>query len=325
MKLLTGGKDISELVECITWSGDTKQIARKVNFTIVKNPNDSNFPQVTISEGDEVFMQMEDGTIIFGGIVFDIDRTASSHTVSYLAYDLMFYINGSDISRVFQTTPEEITKAICSELEIVCGSIAATGISVYLPCLGESAYKAIMMAYTYASRQNGKKYIPAMTNVNQLSVIEKGQLSGAILTGDYNLTDANYKVSLQGLVNKILIVDEKGNKVTEVVDAESQLKYGTIQKVYKQEKGKDAATEAANMFNGVDASASVAASPSDYRAVSGYSIIIQEPDTGLYGKFYIESDSHTFANGKTEMQLTLAFENLMDEQEIKSETTEAKG
>lgn len=30
MKLLTVGKDISELIEQIKWSGDTKQVARNV-------------------------------------------------------------------------------------------------------------------------------------------------------------------------------------------------------------------------------------------------------------------------------------------------------
>ena len=37
--------------------------------------------------------------------------------------------------------------------------------------------------------------------------------------------------------------------------------------------------------------------------------------TGLYGKFYIESDTHTFEDGKEMMQLTLAFSNMMDEKE----------
>lgn len=36
MKLLTGGKDISQVIEKITWSGDTAQVARKVSFTIAK-------------------------------------------------------------------------------------------------------------------------------------------------------------------------------------------------------------------------------------------------------------------------------------------------
>ena len=47
-------------------------------------------------------------------------------------------------------------------------------------------------------------------------------------------------------------------------------------------------------------------------------------DSGLYGQFYIESDTHTFTNGKAQMDLTLAFENLMDEEEIEKDTNNKK-
>ena len=56
----------------------------------------------------------------------------------------------------------------------------------------------------------------------------------------------------------------------------------------------------------------------DCRALAGYSIIVQEKSTGLYGKFYIESDSHSFSNGKHTMTLTLAFKNLMDTRDIEN-------
>lgn len=316
MKLLTGGKDISELVEKITWSGDTKQISRKINFTIVKNSRDSTIPKVEISEGDEVLMQDDRGKNIFGGIIFDIDKSASSNTVSYLAYDLMFYVYNSDISKVFDGTPESITREICADFSIDCGNIAETGVHVYMPCLGKKAYEAIMMAYTAAARQNGKKYMPLMQEVNKVSVIEKGTQCGVIMSSDYNLTEASYKSSIQNLVNKVLITDEKGNVIRAVEDIDSQNKYGVIQRVYKQEEGKNADTEARNLFKGAEQSASVSGVPNDFRAVSGYSLIVQESDTGLYGAFYIESDTHTFSNGKAEMQLTLSFENVMDEKEI---------
>ena len=48
-------------------------------------------------------------------------------------------------------------------------------------------------------RKNGKKYQLMMTEVNRVSVIEKGQDSGVILTGDSNLSDATYKTTLQNL------------------------------------------------------------------------------------------------------------------------------
>ena len=57
MKLLTGGKDISQLIEKITWSGDTSQVSRKINFTIAQNKKDTLFPNVSIDFGDEIIMQ----------------------------------------------------------------------------------------------------------------------------------------------------------------------------------------------------------------------------------------------------------------------------
>lgn len=316
MKLLTGGKDISELIEQVKWSGDTKQVARTIQFTIAKNKKDNDFPAVVINEGDEIIMQDDAGKDIFGGIIFDIDKSASSKVESYLAYDLMFYINNSDLFRMFDGTPEAITAGICTELGIESGTLAVTGVHVAMPCFGKKAYDAIMMAYTAAARKNGSKYIPLMTNINKLSVLEKGTLCGAVMTGDYNLIEASYKSSLQKLVNRVLITDKNNNVIQTVEDAASIQKYGLVQRILKQNDGEDAVTEARKMLVTTEASASVSGVPNDFKAVSGYSIIVQETDTGLYGQFYIESDTHTFSCGKAQMDLTLAFENLMDEKEI---------
>ena len=321
MKLLTGGKDISELVEQIKWSGDTKQVARTVQFTIVKNKRDKDFTVVVIDEGAELIMQDDNGRVIFGGIIFDIDKSASSKVESYLAYDLMFYINNSDINEVFKGTPETIVPKICTELGIETGKMAATGVHISsMPCFGKKAYEAIMMAYTAAAKRNGSKYIPLMTDINKVSVLEKGTLCGAVMTGDYNLIEAAYKSTLQKLVNRVLITDKNNNVVKTVEDAASIQKYGLVQKTLKQNDGEDVTAQAEKMLVTIEASATVSGVPNDFRAVSGYSIIVQETDTGLYGQFYIESDTHTFTCGRAQMDLTLAFENLMDEMEIESDS-----
>ena len=91
MKLLTGGKDISQLIEKITWSGDTSQVSRKINFTIAQNKKDTLFPNVSIDIGDEIIMQDNEGNNIFGGIIFDADKKGSSKTVSYLFWDTRKY------------------------------------------------------------------------------------------------------------------------------------------------------------------------------------------------------------------------------------------
>lgn len=320
MRLLTEGKDLSELIETVIWSGDTRQVARTLKFTIAKNKRDENFPTVTINEGDEIIMQDDAGKDIFGGIIFNIDKAASSKVETYLAYDLMFYINNSDVNQLFDGTPETIVPGICRSLDIEPGSMADTGIHVSMPCFGKKAYDAIMMAYTAAARKNGSKYIPLMTDINKVSVVEKGELCGAVMTGDYNLINATYKSTLQNLVNRVLITDKNNNVVKTIEDADSIRKYGLVQKVLKQNDGEDATAEAQKMLVTTEASASVSGVPNDFRALAGYSIIVQETDTGLYGQFYIESDTHTFSCGKAQMDLVLAFENLMDEKEIETES-----
>ncbi len=324
MKILVRDQDLSELVETITWSGDSGQIARKLEFTIAKNSQDLNMPNVTINEGDQVLLQADSGSFVFGGIIFDIEKTASSNLARYLAYDLLFYVNGSELTKDYNAAPEDIARDVCSTLGIAAGTMAATGLAVRNPCVKKTGYQVIQSSYTAAARQNGKKYMIVMENVSQVSVIEKGQDSGVILTGDANLSDATYKTTLQNLVNRVLITNQKGAVVGTVEDTESQAAYGIIQKIVEQEEGKDAAAEARNLLHGSDPNATVTGIPDDVRAVSGYALLVQEVETGLYGQFFIEADSHKYANGESTMSLTLAFQNVMEEVEIDNPKEEQK-
>lgn len=316
MTILINNRDLGELIETITWSGDDKQVSRKLEFSLASNPQDNMFPRVEINEGDQVYLKSDTGVILFGGVIFDIDRTASSNLVKYLAYDLMFYVNNSELTKDYNAVPEDIARDVCAELKIEAGNMAPTGIVVSNPAIRKTGYQIIQSSYTVAARQNGKKYMPMMMDINKVSVIEKGQDSGVILTGDANLSEANYKVSLQNLVNRVSIVDKNGAIVGTVEDTESQAKFGTMQRTIIQEDGKDTASEARNMLKGSVGTASVNGFPDDIRAIAGYAVIVQETETGLWGRFFITADSHKYSNGEATMSLTLEFENLMDEQEI---------
>lgn len=316
MTILVNDKDLKELVETITWGGDSGQVARTLEFTIAQNVLDQNFPVVKIQEGDQVLLQDDTGNSIFGGIIFDIDKTAGSSQVRYLAYDLLFYINGSEITKEYHGFPETIAREVCAELGIPAGTMAETGITITNPCVKKTGYQIIQSSYTAAARQNGKAYQLVMEKVNQVSVIEKGQDSGVILTGDANLSGASYKTTIKNLVNKVLITDKNGKVIGTVEDQESQAAYGTIQKILQKEDDKDANAEAKNMLKGSEPAASVTGFPDDIRAVAGYAVLVQEHETGLIGRFFIDSDSHKYANGESTMDLTLSFQNIMDEIEI---------
>lgn len=313
------GKDVSQLVGQITWSGDTKNPSRKLVFTIAQRPSDRFLPKVTISEGDTVAVS-KDGKSFFAGKIFDVEKSSQSNTFTYTAFDFMYYVLKNEVSLVVDTTAEGCAAMVCDKLGITLGGAVATGVSVYFLAFGKAGYEVIMAGYTEAAKSTGKKYMVLMKNLTEVHVIEKGELCGVVLSGDYNLVDASYKASVQQMVNRVVITDKNGNEVSSVEDAAARSKYGTLQKVYIQEDGKDSGAAAKAMLQDIEQSGSISGVPSDLRAVSGYAIIVQDKTSGLCGKFYIESDTHTFADGKEEMQLTLAFSNLMDEVEITAAT-----
>ena len=59
----------------------------------------------------------------------------------------------------------------------------------------------------------------------------------------------------------------------------------------------------------------------DSSCKSGYGVKVKDEYTGLVGLFYIDEDIHTWENGVYKVDLTLAFENMMNE--VNSETNES--
>ncbi len=314
MILTVNDKDLSNLVENITWSGDTREVSRKLEFKIASKATDYFLPKPVLNEGDTVLLKDDEENILFQGVLFDIDKSYAGNTISYLAFDYMYYVKESDINLIIDDTAENITKKVCDELGIGYGEVESTGVKFYFAELDKTGYEVIMIAYTNASKITNKKYIPLMDKEN-LTVIEKGLDSGVVLKGEYNILDQSYKVSLQNLVNKVVVVNEAGKEVDIVEDIESQSKYGTVQKIYKIEESKDYKSEAKDLLFNVTQEGSIT-SISDKRAMSGYAVLIYEEISKTYSKFYIESDSHTFENGKATMSLVLSFSNVMDEKEI---------
>lgn len=319
MKIIAGGQDITQLSEKLAWAGDDKEIARTLSVSYVRKYSDPLIPRIRLQLGDAVSLYTDGGELLFFGIIFDLDRTAAGSTASFFAYDLAVYIK-SEISRVFDTTPEMVAQMVCGDLGIPFGGAVQTGVHVYFPHLGKSAYDAIMAAYTQASRVTGKKYIPLMQG-DALYVLEKGQPSGAVLDGWRNHIDSSYKESIRDAVDKVVITDKSGGVIDEVKNGEWLSRYGTLQKVYKQEDGKDAVTAAKAMLQGPEETAACEGL-SDYRCRAGTSVILHDNATGLWGDYFITADSHSFENGVIRMSLTLSFKNKMDEKEI--EKTESK-
>ena len=154
-----------------------------------------------------------------------MEKSSSGNTITYTALDFMFYLLQNQISLIVDCTAEECAAKVCDKLGITLDGASATGVKVYMPAIGKSGYDIIMAAYTKAAAKTGKKYCCRMENINGVQVIEKGELCGVILDGEYNLTEAKYKVSAQNMVNRVIVVDDSGNELQRLESTGDQAKF----------------------------------------------------------------------------------------------------
>ena len=96
------------------------------------------------------------------------------------------------------------------------------------------------------------------------------------------------------MVNKVLIVDDNGNKSSEVSNDEWLKTYGLFQEVYKKEENKDTNVEAKAMLIGIEQSCSLSGF-GDTTCITGCGVQVKDTSTGLVGLFYIDSDSHSWS------------------------------
>lgn len=315
MKVIHKKRDITEYVSSMSWGGSRTEVARKLELQIVNAPLDKNITPLTLKLADVVYLYEDDGTELFRGYITDREANSATGTVTYTAYDLLYYTLKSNATYNFSgKTAEAITKAVCRDMEIPVGKLASTGISQKLIVQNKSIYDIIMRAYTQAYEQNGKKYY-VTAKKGKLRVEELGSTVCDIkLTEDTIITASNYRESLNGVVNKVKIYDGEGKLIDTVKKDKSIKKYGIFQQVYTQEEGKNAKTVAESMFSGIEKTFTLEGV--NYNgAITGLGAIVQDTTTGLKGKVWIDADTHTWSNGVATMTLTVTLKKMMDTKE----------
>lgn len=309
--------NITGLVTSLTWSGSDKQASRSLEFGLINSPFDGNMSNVTVESGDIVYFYF-DSKKKFVGRVLSISSNASPGNNTYVAKDYMNILLGSKVYYNFKnTTAEKVTSKILSDLGVSKGTLTKTNVNISKLLIdGDTAYNAIITAYYKAYKSNKKKYMPQMDGT-AFSVVEKGSASGTKLKLSENVTATSLEENAEGIINKVLIYDENGKKVGTVSDNDSIKLFGIYQEIYKKEQGVNSTTGAKALFKSSEKTAKVSAI-GDINCTAGKSVYLYDDITGLWGKFYIENDSHHFENGTHTMDLDLVFKNIMEGDESAS-------
>lgn len=314
-----GTYDITDLTQTITWSGDYMQCARTLEFDLVSSPTDKNIPVIACELGNNVIF-MQDDRVLFDGFVFERQKSTGSSVINVTCYDRGIYLKRNEATYKFTNmTPEAITKRICSDFGITPGNIAETGIKITRNFIGISLYKIIQTAYTLASEKNGKKYMIRFEG-QKMNVIEKTITDETlIIEGGSNLMSAATTESITNMVNQVVIYDKNDNLIGTQKDTEAIKLYGLMQTYLKQSENEDATAKAKKILadNGVSQKITIE-NLGNIANITGNTVVVREPYTGLYGLFYIDSDIHTWKKGQYYNKLVVNFRNIMDEQEAGS-------
>ena len=303
--------DLTNLLINVTWSGDYKSCARKLEFSLISSPMDKNIPKVDIPIMSTIIFY-EDNNELFRGFVYEREKS-SDNAMSFLCYDYCAKLNDIKVSKnIKNQTASTIYSNFLSEYGLNKGDIIKANTGVTKVFLGVTAYDMIMTAYTEEAKSTGKKYM-LYSKGNKFYSAEKGivKLKLSFEEGK-NILSSSFKESVSNMVNKVLIVDENGNKVSEVKNEEWHKAYGLFQDVYKQQEGKDSNAEAKAMLKDIEQTCNLTGF-GDTTCITGCGVQVKDTHTGLVGLFYIDSDTHTWEGGNYTIDLELNFKNIMNE------------
>lgn len=324
--------DITAVCGDITLEGDVRAASRKLSFEVVRDKMDYFLSRVGSLERGDAVLVSDSGVpdvrdAIFYGLVWRVSEDDSEVHKSVVCYDNMRFLMTSDcVTNVWtDVTAKEVTETVCKELGVTMGKVPDTDVKISVNARDRTGYEAIMIAWTETRKQTEKFYYPRMVGY-KLYVIEKGEmLEGHDLMYQSEplpgrLTRVCREEDSADVVSCIFERNGAGTASFKESDKVLAHRYGYI--VGVNDVGQSAKQGDVKVLNDGKKSVEVSAI-GDWAVQTGWSVrLISNVLTA--DRLYVERDAHRYSNGLHTMDLTLSYENSMDEIENK-EIEEASG
>lgn len=312
--------NITQLCRSITWRGDWRSAARTLSYSPAASAEDPRLPRAPTELGGSVQFWHE-SELLMDAYALERTRDSLGNTIDVTAYDRGLYLTrNSDFRRVEGQTAEAVTASVCGKFGIPVGELAVTGAPITRNFLGVSLYKIILTMYSLAADRTGKQYRIRFRGP-KLEVVEMKQSEeSVILKPGSNLLSFVAKESASAMTNSVAIYDDQCGLVSTQEDGEAVRLYGLMQAAIRAGAYDDPAGHAKQLLkeNGLKTTITVN-TLGDLRLITGNTVAVEEPVTGIQGLFWILSDSHTWQRGVYRTKLTLSLEGLMDKQSAGSE------
>ena len=312
--------DVTKIMTFWTWSGDKSTISRQLAGEVVYIEN-SRLPVPELGD----LLTMVDGDKLFVGVVLLRSLGSEDNTMSFTAFDYGYYLRRNDGTYKFTgATPEEMTRLACSDRNIPIAQLPSTGIQLWRKFAGVKLDQLITTAWTLASEKNSKVYAIRDTPSGLLVKERSISTSNLVLQASSNLMNATTKEDASQMTNSVAIYDSNGNLLRKVGDDAAQALYGVMEQHLTQSENNAADADASAkklLEDGMLQKTVTVNVLGDTSLLTGETVVVNEPKTGLVGVFWIDADVHTWKNKNYYTKLTLNCRNVMATASAGSEVT----
>lgn len=302
-------RDLTQLVQTLTWSGSVDQTARELSCTLAV-PRDGSVEPPALEEGAALTL-LVDGTPRFIGPLLTATSSSQDSLVELSALDRGRYLVGNEGWYKFTgATPEAVVRTVAGDYGIPLGAVAVTSVKVSRKFPGIALDKILRTVYAMAGERTGKRYLVRFTGTGELEVVERPTEASLTIASTMAVTNTWDITDLQ---NSVAIRRDTGALVRRVEDGASIARNGRLEHVLAQKDGEDAGAEARAWLadHGLQQRLTVE-TLGDPRLMAGDAVILQDTGSGVSGLFWIDADTHTWKNGQHFTKVTLNFRNLMD-------------
>ena len=324
------GYDISRLIEKVTWEGRKGASARSLTVRIIDDDGYKHARSgIDVEQGHQcVFCY--NGKELFRGMIMSQTQT-NEKTLTFTAYDNGIYLANNKDTFVYENkTASDIFHDCCTRFGIPMGEVAKCTYNI--PELIKSkttAFDAIADALSLDFDATGIRHYVS-SDKGKLSLLTRREnILQWVIEVKKNIISYSYAKSIEDLKTRVVLVSKEGTTIAEKYKPELEKKLGTFQEIDTP----DESLTDAQINDLIDSILDEKSTPSrsmsiealgKTEVISGMGVFVIIPALNLSRTFYVDSDSHTFANGKHTMSLKLTYANDLTKETKNTNTSKAE-
>lgn len=311
----TQGYDVTELIETIQWKGRKGAAARSISVTLV---DDDGFQHarsgIDIEQGHQCLFNYN-GTELFRGIIMSQTQD-DRKKLKFTAYDNGIYLaNNKDTFCYENKTASDVFRDCCKRFGLPTGEIAKCFYKIpELTKPKTSAFDAICDAMSLDFDATGIRHY-VTSNKGKLSLLTRREnIMQWVVEVGQNLASYSYTKSIEDIKTRVKMVSKEGTTLAEKSNTSLEKKIGVFQEIEKPDESLTK-TQINDLIASILDEKSTPKRTLDITAIgipeviSGIGVYIIIPELGLSRTFYVDSDTHTFADNKHTMSLKLNYAN----------------